>query len=147
MKKNARYLSILLLFAVYISTTCFAQELPYETGSVWDLSFIKTKDGKDLDYLKNLSKNWKTIMDEAKKEGLILSYKIISASSVDRDDWDLLLMTEFKNFAAFDGLDEKFYALVAKVMGSEEKMDDLMVNLTEMREILGSKLGQDIYLK
>jgi len=147
MKKNARYLTILLLFAVYVSTTCFAQELPYETGSVWDLSFIKTKDGKDLDYLKDLSKNWKAIMEEAKKEGLILSYKIISATAVNRDDWDLLLMTEFKNYAVFDGMDEKFYALVAKVMGSEEKMDDLMVNLTEMREILGSKLGQDIYLK
>lgn len=147
MKKNARYLSILLLFAVYVSTTCFAQELPYETGSVWDLSFIKTKDGKDLDYLKDLSKNWKAIMEEAKKEGLILSYKIISASAVNRDDWDLLLMTEFKNYAAFDGLDEKFYALATKVIGSEEEMDDLMVNLPEMREILGSKLGQEIFLK
>jgi hypothetical protein len=147
MKKNARYLSILLLFAVYVSTTCFAQELPYENGSVWDLTFIKTKDGKDFDYLKNLSKNWKSIMEEAKKEGLILSYKIISASAVNRDDWDLLLLTEFKNYAVFDGLDEKFYALATKVMGSEEKMDDLMVNLAEMREILGNKLGQEIFLK
>ena len=147
MKKNARYLSILLLFAVYVSANCFAQELPYETGSVWDLSFIKTKDGKDLDYLKDLSKNWKAIMEEAKKEGLILSYKIISATAVNRDDWDLLLMTEFKNYAVFDGMDEKFYALAAKVMGSEEEMDDLMVNLADMREILGSKLGQEIFLK
>ena len=147
MKKNARYLSILLLLAVYVSANCFAQELPYENGSVWDLSFIKTKDGKDLDYLKDLSKNWKAIMEEAKKEGLILSYKIISASAVNRDDWDLLLMTEFKNYAVFDGMDEKFYALATKVMGTEEDMDKLMVNPTEMREILGSKLGQEIYLK
>jgi len=147
MKKNARYLSVLLLFAVYVSTNCIAQELPYETGSVWDLTFIKTKDGKDLDYLKDLGKNWKSIMEEAKKEGLIVSYKIISASAVNKDDWDLLLMTEFKNFAAFDGLDEKFYALATRVMGSEEEMDDLMVNLPEMREILGSKLGQEIFLK
>jgi len=147
MKKNARYLSILLLFAVYVSTTCFAQELPYEVGSVWDFSFIKTKDGKDLDYLKNLTKNWKSVMDEAKKEGIILSYKIISANAVNKDDWDLLLMTEFKNYAAFDDLDEKFYALASKILGSEEEMDDLMVNLTEMREILGNKLGREIFLK
>jgi len=147
MKTNARYLAILLLFAVYVSTNCLAQELPYENGSVWDLSFIKTKDGKDLDYLKNLSKNWKSIMDEAKKEGLILSYKIISASAGNKDDWDLLLMTEYKNYAVFDGMDEKFYALATKMMGSEEETDKLMVNLTEMREILGSKLGQEIYLK
>ncbi len=147
MKKNARYLSILLLFAVYISANCFAQELPYETGSVWDLSFIKTKDGKDLDYLKNLSKNWKAIMEEAKKEGLILSYKIISASAVNRDDWDILLMTEYKNYAVFDGMDEKFYAIVTKVLGSEDKIDDLVMNLTDMREILGDKLGQEIFLK
>ena len=56
-------------------------------------------------------------------------------------------MTEFKNYAAFDGLDEKFYALATKVMGSEEEMDDLMVNLAELREILGNKLGQEIFLK
>jgi len=86
-------------------------------------------------------------MEEAKKEGLILSYKIISSSAVNKDDWDLLLMTEFKNFAAFDGLDEKFYTLASKIMGTEEDMDNLMVDLTEMREILGSKLGQEIYLK
>lgn len=147
MKKNACYITILLLFAVYISANCFGQELPYENGSVWDLSFIKTKDGKDLDYLKNLTKNWKAIMEEAKKEGLILSYKIISASATNKDDWDLLLMTEFKNFAVFDGLDEKFYALATNMIGSEEETDKLMINLTELREIIGSKLGQEIFLK
>jgi len=44
-------------------------------------------------------------------------------------------------------MDEKFYAIATKVMGTEENMDNLMVNLTEMREILGSKLGQEIFLK
>jgi hypothetical protein len=32
MKKNARYLSVLLLFAVYVSTTCFAQQKIKITG-------------------------------------------------------------------------------------------------------------------
>jgi hypothetical protein len=147
MKTILQTLSILLLFAVCCSTTGLGQDLPYENGSVWDLTFIKTKDGKDLDYLKNLTQNWKRVMEEAKKEGLILSYKIISASASNKDDWDLLLMTEFKNYAVFDGLDEKFYALATKMIGSEEETDKLMINLTELREILGSKLGQEIFLK
>jgi hypothetical protein len=147
MKKNVLYLSILLLFAFCFSNAGLTQELPYENGSIWDLSFVKTKDGKDMDYLKNLTKNYKTMMEEAKKEGLILSYKIIYSTPVNKDDWDLLLMTEFKNYAALDGLDEKLYSLATKLFGTEEDLDELAVNLTDLREILGSKLGQEIYLK
>jgi hypothetical protein len=58
-----------------------------------------------------------------------------------------MLMVEYKNWAAFDGLSDKFDALSLKVVGSEEKQIQTMVKRTEMREILGDKVVQELTFK
>src|SRR6186997_18162 len=99
----------------------FAQEKPYKEGSVWSVSFIKVKPGMLDIYLRDLSSSRKKLMEEAKKQGLILSERLFTGLSSGREDWDLMLMVEFKNWAAFDGLSDKFDALALKMVGSEEK--------------------------
>ena len=79
--------------------------------------------------------------------GLILSEKMLNGQSFGRDDWDLMLMVEYKNWAAFDGLSAKFDALALKVVGSEEKQLQTMMKRTEVREILGEKTLQEISFK
>ena len=56
-------------------------------------------------------------MEAAKKEGLVLSYKILAGASANPDDWDILLLAEYENFAAFDDMDDKFEILIEKIMG------------------------------
>ena len=41
-------------------------------------------------------------MEEAKSEGLIVSYKILSGAAANKEDFNLVLMIENKNMASFD---------------------------------------------
>jgi hypothetical protein len=124
-----------------------ANDAPYTEGSRWELTFVRAKYGFADDYLKGLAGTWKKTMDEAKKQGLVVSYKVLSAAANGKEDWDLLLMVEFKNMAAFDGLDAKMRALETKIIGNEDAQRNLMVKRLEIREILGSKLATEINLK
>ena len=49
---------------------------------------------------------------EARKQHLILSYKVLGGNPASRDDWNLMLLIESNNWAAFDGADAKFDAIV-----------------------------------
>lgn len=138
----------LLPLLILISTFSFSQtNKPYTEGPVWNLSMIKVKPGFGDIYLKNLSEGWYKIMKQAKQDGLISDFKIISAPAGHKDDWDLLLMTQVKNFAAMDGIDSKFEALQAKLLGNEETMQKAAFNRNDMREPLGEKLGQELIFK
>ncbi len=134
----------LFMFGTQVS---IAQDKPYREGPVWTITFIKVKPGMFDVYMRDLSVQRKKLMDEAKKQGLIVSEKMLSGSAAGRDDWDLMLMVEYKNWAAFDGLSEKFDALALKIVGSEEKQVQTMVKRTEVREIVGEKTVQELTFK
>jgi hypothetical protein len=137
-------LSGVLLFAAQAGR---AQDRPYKEGTVWTISFIKVKPGMMNVYLRDLAAQRKPLMDEARKQGLIVSEKMLSGSAAGRDDWDLMLMVEYKNWAAFDGLSDKFDALARNVVGPEEKQLQTMVKRTEVREIVGERTLQEIMFK
>lgn len=86
-------------------------------------------------------------MDEAKTQGLILSYKILSGISANPDDWDILLMVEYKNLAAMEGNEEKWDAIQAKVVGNEDAQGKLRDNRVKMRMIYGGKLLREVVYK
>ena len=134
---------VLMLFA----QATLAQDKPYKQGSVWSVTFIKVKPGMFDVYLRDLAANRKALMEQARKDGLILSEKMLAGDSRGHDDFDLMLMVEYKNWAAFDGLDDKFRAIAQKVVGSEDKQTQMMVKRTEVREILGNKNMQEISYK
>jgi hypothetical protein len=98
-------------------------------------------------YIRDLAANRKPLMEQARKDGLILSEKMLAGESSGREDFDLILMVEFKNWAAFDGLSDKFRALSQKMVGSEDKQTQMMIKRTDVREILGTKNMQEISYK
>jgi hypothetical protein len=140
-------LSFMLVLFVFGTQASIAQDKPYKEGTVWSVSFIKVKPGMFDVYMRDLATARKKLMDEAKKQGLIVSEKMLSGSAVGRDDWDLMLMVEYKNWAAFDGLSDKFDALALKLVGTEEKQVQMMVKRTEVREIVGQKTLQELTFK
>ncbi len=122
-------------------------DAPYTRGPVWELSFIRIVPGMGDDYLKSLATTWKRSLDEAKKEGVVVSYKIISGLASGPDDWDLLLMVEFKSWAALDGAEAKMRAIEAKIVGNPDQTRTVMTKRLEVRHILGEKLAQELFLK
>jgi len=136
-----------MLALAIAAPSAFAQDKPYKEGSIWSVTFVKVKPGLFDTYIKDLSANRKPLMEQAKKEGLILQEKMLAGESAGRDDFDLILMVEYRNWAAFDGLSDKFRTLAQKVVGSEDKQQQMMIKRTDVREIVGTKNMQEIHYK
>ena len=136
-----------LLLSLSLPARSVAQGLPYTEGSVWSIGFVKTVPGMTNDYYKNLADNWMKMNEAAKKEGLVLSYKVLYGPAANTGDWDIMLMIEYKNMATMDGMAEKMEALSGKLLGSQDTRRVGAVKRNEIREILGGKLVREIILK
>jgi hypothetical protein len=144
--------SFILITAVVLSTAfaglCSAQsDAPYTEGSVWNITMVKTKFGMGDEYLKGLAKTFKGALDEAKKQNLILDYKILLGEAATPQDFNILLMVESKNMAALDNAREKFDPIARKVEGTPDQQRATAVKRLDIREILGNKLMREITLK
>ena len=88
---------------------------------VWALEFVKVKPGTFGPTMVYLDDNWIRVRAEAKRQGAVLTYNrvaderrvLIPAEESSNDDWDILLMTEYQNQAAYDGR-EKLFASILK---------------------------------
>jgi len=120
---------------------------PYTEGAVWVLTMIKTKAGLSDDYLKSISQTVKPVYDEEKKQKIILDYKILEGDAMGPQDFDILIMVQYPNMAALDGLRAKMDPIVEKVMGSEDQRRTTAVKRLDIREILGTKTMREITLK
>jgi hypothetical protein len=130
-----------------LCATAYAQEKPYTEGSVWNISMIRVKPGMLDVYLREVLPLRKKINEEAKKQGIYVSDHVFTGNSMGRDDWDVMFMTEFKNWAAFDGITAKYDAIASKIVGPEDKQVQLMTKRTETRESIGNKTMQELIIK
>jgi len=135
------------LLAMLAFGLCMADELPYKDGTVSRVSSVKVKEGHFNEYMTYLSTTYRQVMEEAKKEGLIVSYSIYGASPKTPQEPDLYLLVEFQNMAALDGLDSKMSVLSAKVFGSLKQADQKDAERDSMRTVLGSELIKELKFK
>jgi hypothetical protein len=154
-KENMKLRVVILITAFCViagysdaqSSSTGSSSAPYTEGAVWDITMVKTKPGLDDDYLKSIAQTFKGVMEEQKKQGIIMDYKVLLGDSADRNDFNILLMIEYKNMAAFDGLRERTDPIMSKVMGSEDAQRQLAVKRLDVREILGNKTMREVTLK
>lgn len=143
---KTRILLLIVVLAISFGTKGFAQERTYKDGSVWTMSFIKMNTGQDETYLNSLKTSWKAVNDEALKQGLILSYKILAGNAASPDDWNLVLMVEYKNLASMEGNDEKWDAIQAKILPPAD-LKKLVESRVAVRTIYGDKLLREVVYK
>jgi hypothetical protein len=129
------------------ATTTRGSMAPYTEGPVWIATMVKTKAGMDDDYLKSLSQTLKPIYDEEKKQSIILDYKVLNGDASGPQDFNILILVQYPNMAALDGLRDKMDPLIEKVMGSEDQRRSTAVKRLDIREILGTKTMREITLK
>ena len=130
-----------------LATLAYADGRNFNDGPVVNVSAIKTVDGHFDDYMQWLATNWKKQEEAAKKAGLITKYQVLVVESQGPHDPDILLVVEFKNWAALDGLGSKFDAVSAQVEGSVEKANQAQADRAKIRTVLGSKTMQVAELK
>ena len=122
----------------------FAQEKAYKDGSVWAVSFVKVNSNMGDEYLKNLKNTWNAVHTEAVKQGLILSFKVLSGKAANPEDWDIMLMSEYKNLASVEANKDKWDVIYKNVVGDEAAMKKLNESRSSMRTIFGDKLLREV---
>jgi hypothetical protein len=152
MHRSFKLLSVIFILSFLPLIQSSAQEKSlYNEGNVWSLTFVRTGANKGIEYINQLAKTWVASMEEAKKEGLILDYKILSGNAANEDDYNLILMIENKSMADYDPNPEreaKFDAIEKKIRddmkGDFQKVVD---NYAQIRQIMGTKVMRELHLK
>jgi hypothetical protein len=139
------------LFAVVLliaAVSVYAQvNRPYHNGSVWNIAFIRIKPGMDTAYMNYLAGSWKTEQEAQKKDGNILSYKVISVEGHTPGEFNLMLMTEYKDLTTMEANQDKAEAVAQRVVGNDEKQMQGYKDRLEIREVMGARLAREIILE
>jgi hypothetical protein len=137
----------LVVLALLLAPALFAQE-HYTEGPVWRVSLIRVKPTQMDAYLTSLRQSSKPLLEEQKRQGMIMDYKIfLKETKNNPEDWDLCLAVEYKNHAAMDGLAAKGEAIRDKILGGKAPAQQLSEKRAEIRETISSELLQEIFLK
>jgi hypothetical protein len=121
---------------------------PFTEGPVSHVSFIRVKPGMFDNYMKYLSTTYKPLMEEYKKQGIIIDYKIYEANEThSAAEPDLVLTITYKNMAALDNLAEKTDPIAAKIFGTRQKQSEGAVSRESLRESVGDQFIRELILK
>jgi len=147
--KNKRIVSgLLAVLVLTLSVVVYAQvSRPYRNGSVWQISFIRMKPGMETAYLNHVAGDWKRQNEALKKDGQILSYKVITTEAHGSTDWNIMLMIEYKDLATMEANETKADNLAQTVIGNDEKQMQGYRDRLQIREVMAERLAREIILE
>jgi hypothetical protein len=121
-------------------------ERQYTDGPVTEVDYIGVEYGHFEEYIDWLNSTWKPTMEATKKAGLIIDYKVFSATPKSPDQPNIFLWITYKNMAALDkGIELE--AVAKKVIGSTEVQNKARVVRNEYRKVLGIEYIRELILK
>lgn len=148
MKSNVVLVFSLFVVMLTLSVAASAQvNRPYRDGSVWVVGVIAVKPGMDTAYKNYLASDWKKSQEALKKEGIILSYLVIQTEAHSTTDWNMLLLTEYKDLATYEANQAKADNLAQTVVGDDAKQMQGYRDRLLIREVLGNRLARQIVLE
>ena len=140
-----------LLFAagIVVMATGYAQMVsrPYRNGSVWNVAFIRMKPGMESAYLTYLTNDWKRNQEALKQQGVILSYTVLTTESHGANDFNVMLMTEYRDLATMEANEGKADSISQQMLGGDEKIRQGYKDRGEMREIIANRVTREIVLE
>ena len=121
-------------------------ERAYTEGPVTLVTYMRIEYGHFEEYIDWLNSTWKPTMEATKKAGLIIDYKIFTATPKTPDQPNIIRMITYKNMAGLDkGVEEE--AVAKKVIGSTEVQNKARVGRNDYRKVLGSEYIRELILK
>ena len=148
MKRNRMLIISLIVLVLTVSVVVVAQvNRPYRNGSVWSISFIKMKPGMDTAYLNYVAGDWKREQEALKKDGQIISYKVMTTEAHGSNDWNIMLMTEYKDLATMEANEAKADNLAQTVIGNDEKQMQGYRERLQIREVMDVRLAREQVLE
>jgi hypothetical protein len=148
MNRNRIVGSALVVALLLLGMSVYAQvKRTYRPGSVWSVAFIRIQPGMNEAYKSYLAGPWKTNQEALKKEKLILSYKVLTTETHDSDDWNVMLLTEYKDLATMEANEPKAEAVLQRVVGDDQKQQQGYKERLEIREVKGTRLARELVLE
>ena len=148
MKLKRMLVGSLILLALTLSAVAIAQvNRPFRNGSVWSIGFIRMKPGMETAYLNYVAGDWKREQEALKKDGQIISYKILQTEAHGSADFNLMLLTEYKDLATYEKNQDKADNLLQTVIGNDQKQMQGYRDRLEIREVLADRLAREIVLE
>src|SRR5712672_344100 len=118
----------------------------YTDGPVTEVDYIQVEYGHFAEYIDWLNSTWKPTMEATKKAGIIIDYKVFSATPQSPDHPSIILWITYKNMAALDrGVEEE--EIAKKVIGSTEVQNKARVGRNEYRKVLRREYVRELILK
>lgn len=119
---------------------------PFHPGTVWEIQFIRVKPGMDNAYKSWLASDWKKEQEAFKASGLILGYKVLETEAHGQNDYNMMLMTEFKDLATVESNEQKADAIAQQVAGSDQQQEQGYKTREALREPLGTRVAREVVL-
>ncbi len=129
------------------SVASLAQDRVYDLGPMMEVTHVKTEPGQFDAYIANLNSNWRRGMEDAKRRGEVLDYKVLSNMAQDPDEGDLILVVTYRNAAVFDTPLDELDRRTAALQGSVAAANQATIKRGKLRTILGSDLYRELPFK
>jgi hypothetical protein len=124
----------------------FLEGRNYKEGTAWVVTFIKHKAGQDIFYLNALADVWRKQQEALKKEGVILSYKVLQTNATRLEDYNVMLLVEYKDIKSLEANADKQAVILQKI--AQENPDSWKVlNDDKVYEYFGSNVSKEIIFK
>jgi hypothetical protein len=136
-----------LLALSTLTSVALADGRDWSDGPVINVASIRTVDGHFDDYMHWLATTFKKTQEAAKKAGIITGYRVIVVEARGPNDPDVLLVTEYKNWAALDNIGGKLDKISTEIEGSVDAANKSEVDRAKIRTVLGSRTEQEAILK
>jgi hypothetical protein len=124
----------------------FLEGRNWRDGSVIVMTFIRTRTGQDLGYLDAVADTWKKQQEALKGEGIIISYKVWQGNSAAEDDFNIILMTEYKDFKTMEANGDK-QTVILQTIAKETQTSAQVLQDDKVREFFGTRTGRTIVLR
>ena len=136
------------LFAfIAVTGVSVAADQPYQDGPVTMVSSIRTLPGMHDTYLRFLATTYRTNMEAAKKEGIVLDYRVYETTPRSPDEPNVYLTVTYKNMAALDGLDERMEPIMQRSFGDEAARSAAAIDREKMRRQVGQEMIREVVFK
>ena len=119
----------------------------YADGPVTEADYIEVEYGHFEEYIDWLNSTWKPTMEAMKKAGLIIDYKVFSATPKSPGQPNIYIWITFKNAAAALDKGVELEAVAKKVICSTECQNKARVARSEYRKVLGTEYIRELILK
>lgn len=145
-------LTLLLCVSVYTQIQVprdkdgFLEGRNWRDGSVMVMTFVRTRTGQDLAYLDAIADTWKKQQEALKNEGIILSYKVWQGNAASETDFNIILISEYKDFRVMEENADK-QTVILQTIARETQVSAQVLQDDKVREFFGVRAGRNIVLR